>query len=158
MSASSPTGQAVSTPNPVPAATKTSMLRAGTATSTPQPTDGNGPSSGGSDLLSEEVFAGIAVGAAVVLVIVFIAVVVMVVIMVRKRKKKDYTPPVEEEKENVAYGVAATGGSELENNLSYGAFGKFDSMTRKSCHVEFNCTSESEDLAMQKRLSSFTHS
>ncbi len=126
MSAPSPIGQAVSTSNPVPATTKTSVLRAGTATSTPQPTDGNGPSSGGSDLLSGEVFAGIAVGATVFLVIVFIAVVVTVVIMVRKRKKKDYTLPVEKVKENVAYGVAATGGPRLEKNLAYGAFGKFD--------------------------------
>ncbi len=51
--------------------------------------------------------------------------------MVRKRKKKDYTPPAEEVKENVAYGVAATGGSELEKNLAYGAFGEFTSCLRQ---------------------------
>ncbi len=82
-------------------------------------------SSGSSHPLSTAVY-GIAAGVVIggILVIVFIVVVVVVVVK-RKRKIKDYTPPAEEVKENVAYGVAATGGSELEKNVSYGAFSEF---------------------------------
>ncbi len=110
---------AVSTSMVVPSPTGTA---ASTATPTPDPTDTSTSSSGSSDQLSTWITIGAVIGG--FLGIVFIVVVVMVVIMVRKWKKKDYTPPVEV-KENVAYGVSATGGPGLEKNLAYGAFSEF---------------------------------
>ncbi len=108
------------------------VLAASTATPIPDITDTSTSSSSSSDQLSTALY-GIAAGGVIggILGIVFIVVVVVVVVR-RKRKKKDYTPPAEEVKENVAYGVAATGGSELEKNVSYGAFSEFTFCLRQS--------------------------
>ncbi len=106
-------------------------LPASMATPTPDPTDKITSSTASSDQLSTGIAVGVVIGG--FLVVVFI--VVGVVIMVRKRKKKDYTPPVEDVKENVAYGVAATGGPGLENNLSYGAFSEFTFCLREAIAV-----------------------
>ncbi len=109
--------------------TSPTVLAASIATPTPDPTDKSTSSSGSSDQLSDGITIGAVIGGFLGIVFIVVVVMVVMVVMVRKWKKKmrvkDYASPVEEVKENVAYGVAATGGPGLENNLSYRAFSEF---------------------------------